>query len=158
MTKTTPPVPPDELIDHWYSYCPEDGFEWHSSKDEAKAHAADILDGYKQNAAYDGWHEDQEWVQWGYMVPCENAQVVERSPDPAGVYDELVIYEMLPSAAWGWEQAIPEREDLATLLMELAKYLEIPDIELGIIPSKNRKLADRARAAAERLRGGGSDG
>jgi hypothetical protein len=62
------------------------------------------------------------------------------------------------AAAWGWEQAIPEREDLATLLMELAKYLEIPDIELGIIPSKNRKLADRARAAAERLRGGGSDG
>jgi hypothetical protein len=55
------------------------------------------------------------------------------------------------AAAWGHAQALQERAELRELLIELAKYLETPDIESGIIPSKNRKLADRARAAAERL-------
>ena len=55
------------------------------------------------------------------------------------------------AAAWGWEQAIPEREELAGLLMEADSVIEChvdhhdPDYAV-------RQLL---RAAAERLRGGG---
>jgi hypothetical protein len=57
-------------------------------------------------------------------------------------------------AAWGWEQAIPEREELAGLLMEADSVIEChvdhhdPDYAV-------RQLL---RAAAERLREGGADG
>jgi len=63
----------------------------------------------------------------------------------------VVGYCIDRAAAWGQAQAMQERAELRELLIELAKYLETPGIESGIIPSKNRKLADRARAAAERL-------
>lgn len=39
----------------------------------------------------------------------------------------------------------------AALFLEVAKYLEIPDLVTGIAPSKNRDLATRARAAAAEL-------
>jgi hypothetical protein len=86
---------------------------------------------------------EERWSEFSMSVP------VRRNRDA-----DLVLAD---AADW-IAQAIPEREKLAELLVELAKYLEIPDMQLGIIPSKNRKLADRARATAERLRGGGGDG
>jgi Mn-dependent DtxR family transcriptional regulator len=67
------------------------------------------------------------------------------------------------AAAWGYEQAIPEREELAALLQELAPQVaELANLLArdGFINHSRGVygLADRARAAAERLRGGGSDG
>jgi len=55
------------------------------------------------------------------------------------------------AAAWGWEQAIPEREELAGLLERAWSAIDFhvdhnePDFA----------LRDELRAAAERLRGGG---
>jgi hypothetical protein len=68
-------------------------------------------------------------------------------------------------ATWGYEQAIPEREELAQLLMELGQEVEEEADALcsgeNIHPETEshagdlRELRNRARAAAERLRGGG---
>jgi hypothetical protein len=109
MTDPTPPVPPDELIDHCY----------------------------------------KTWVR---AVDARPAR----------------FYLAERFAAWGWEQAIPEREELAGLLMELGQEVEEEADALcsgeNIHPETEshagnlRELRDRARAAAARLRGGGSDG
>jgi hypothetical protein len=69
------------------------------------------------------------------------------------------------AAAWGWEQAIPERKELVQLMIDLANendewqranelFLDGGSIRAGWLAD----LSDQARAAAERLRGGGSDG
>ena len=47
--------------------------------------------------------------------------------------------------------SVEKQKEIAALLQRLAKYLMVPDIQLGIIPSKNRKLADEARAMADQL-------
>jgi hypothetical protein len=70
-------------------------------------------------------------------------------------------------AAWGWEQAIPEREELAGLLSELADKAKE---HAGMVAAESYsdepysdeaeaiyRLASRAGAAAERLRGGDAD-
>jgi len=67
------------------------------------------------------------------------------------------------AAAWGWEQAIPEREELAGLLQELTPQVtELANLLAGDGFTNDAQsvyeLADRARAAAERLRGGDADG
>jgi len=70
---------------------------------------------------------------------------------PCGTASKYVARQ---AAAWGRDQAIPEREELAGLLMEADSVIEChvdhhdPDYAV-------RQLL---RAAAERLRGGGSDG
>jgi len=62
----------------------------------------------------------------------------------------------------GYKQAIPEREELAELITSLS--VTASELYLWTDPSEVpgsedfSKLLDRARAAAERLRGGGSDG
>jgi hypothetical protein len=92
-------------------------------------------------------------------TPVPPDELIEEWDDNAHVKSlhTPTIFKLIvkQAAAWGHAQAMQEREELRELLTELAKYLEIPDMQLGIIPSKNRKLATRARAAAERLRGGG---
>jgi hypothetical protein len=95
MTKTTPPVPPDDLIAKW----------------------------------------DDEYERLPY-----SASFPRRTGSK---------YVARQAAAWGWEQSIPEREELAGLLMEMAETLGRWE-RLSSSP-----LQDRARAAAERLRGGG---
>jgi hypothetical protein len=65
------------------------------------------------------------------------------------------------AAAWGRDQAIPEREELAQLLMELGQeaedeadalcFGEDVDPETESHAGNLHQLADRARAAAERL-------
>jgi hypothetical protein len=79
---------------------------------------------------------EERWSEFSMSIP------VRRHRDA-----DLVLAD---AADWV-AQAMQERAELRELLIELAKYLETPGIESGIIPSKNRKLADRARAAAERL-------
>jgi hypothetical protein len=61
------------------------------------------------------------------------------------------------AAAWGWEQAIPEREELAGLLNELLNEIQY-GVDVCDLTLDSDTLIARARAAAERLRGGGSDG
>ena len=77
--------------------------------------------------------------------------------------DEYVIAEHF--AAWGYAQAIPEREELAGLLRSLSIHCDHYAASLqGQSPAyanwaqQTRDDAARARAAAERLGGGGSDG
>jgi hypothetical protein len=58
------------------------------------------------------------------------------------------------AAAWGWEQAIPEREELAELIGDLLYEVEHAEANCGLLLD-DTTLTARARAAAERLRGGG---
>jgi hypothetical protein len=79
---------------------------------------------------------------------------------PSGTFSKYVAHQ---AAAWGWEQAIPEREELAGLLQELTPQVaELANLLAGDGFTNDAQsvyeLADRARAAAERLRGGDADG
>jgi hypothetical protein len=64
------------------------------------------------------------------------------------------------AAAWGHAQAMPEREELIKLLCKSACIADSYRVEPD--PTPDRKTlghhARDCRAAAERLRGGGSDG
>jgi hypothetical protein len=85
----------------WYSYCPEDGIELHSSKELAQKAAQEVMGFYSKALHSDGWHEDMESVSWGMLVPVEQAQVVERTEaEPDSEFDELIRYELVP-ARWG---------------------------------------------------------
>ena len=85
----------------WYSYCPEDGIELHSSKELAQKAAQEVMGFYSEAAHSDGWHEDMESVSWGMLLPVEQAQVVERTEaEPDSEFDELIRYELVP-ARWG---------------------------------------------------------
>jgi len=85
----------------WYSYCPEDGIELHSSKELAQKAAQEVMGFYSEAAHSDGWHEDMESVSWGMLLPVEQAQVVERTEaEPDSEFDEWIRYELVP-ARWG---------------------------------------------------------
>jgi hypothetical protein len=96
-----PVAPTDEKAWQWYSYCPEDGIELHSSKELAYKAAQEIMGSYAKTAHSDGWHEDMESVSWGMLLPVEQAQVVERTEaEPDSEFDEWIRYELVP-ARWG---------------------------------------------------------
>jgi hypothetical protein len=98
----------------WYSYCPEDGIELHSSKELAQKAAQEIMGSYAKAAYSDGWHEDMESVSWGMILPVEQAQVVERTKaEPDSGFDEWVQYALVP-ARWGRpaNQPVPVAEQL----------------------------------------------
>jgi hypothetical protein len=65
------------------------------------------------------------------------------------------------AAAWGWEQAIPEREELAGIIDGLLQFAFEFITHGDVIPVDEPgeetfcEFLARARAAAERLRGGG---
>jgi len=61
------------------------------------------------------------------------------------------------AATWGRDQTIPEREELAELIGDLLYEVEHAEANCGLLLD-DTTLTARARAAAERLRGGGSDG
>jgi hypothetical protein len=66
------------------------------------------------------------------------------------------------AAAWGWEQAMQEREELAGIIDELLQFTHECLMHGDVIPVDEpgeETFSDflaRARAAAERLRGGES--
>jgi hypothetical protein len=106
----------------WYSYCPEDGIELHSSKELAQKAAQEIMGSYAKAAYSDGWHEDMESVSWGMILPVEQAQVVERTKaESDSGFDEWVQYALVP-ARWGRPtiQPVPvAEEEVATLVAAL---------------------------------------
>jgi hypothetical protein len=59
------------------------------------------------------------------------------------------------AATWGWEQAIPEREELESAYADAISALRYIEQQHGRLYGVGW---DRLYAAAERLRGGGSDG
>jgi hypothetical protein len=95
------PVAPTDKKWEWYSCCPEDGIELHSSKELAHKAAQEVMGFYSEAAHSDGWHEDMESVSWGMLLPVEQAQVVERTEaEPDSEFDEWIRYELVP-ARWG---------------------------------------------------------
>jgi hypothetical protein len=101
LAKPEPVAPTGEEAWQWYSYCPEDGIELHSSKELAHKAAQEIMGSYAKTAHSDGWHEDMESVSWGMLLPVDQAQVVERTEaEPDSEFDEWIRYELVP-ARWG---------------------------------------------------------
>jgi len=75
------------------------------------------------------------------------------SPDvPAGDY---YPYQAKRAAAWGYAKAIPEREELESAYADAISALHYIEQMYGRLYGVGW---DRLYAAAERLRGGGSDG
>jgi hypothetical protein len=105
------PVAPTDEGWEWYSYCPEDGIELHSSKELAQKAAQEVMGFYSEAAHSDGWHEDMELVSWGMLLPVEQAQVVERTEaEPDSEFNEWIRYELVP-ARWGTPANTINQED-----------------------------------------------
>jgi hypothetical protein len=130
------------------------------------------------------WDSDEKYCMENHDAVCELLELTRAALDtpPPTPANTLMVIEHTPpvppdalkwqwyqrrtgtefedmdlAAAWGWEQAIPEREELARLLAELANALRlnVPEAWDWPVPTGVSILHDRARAAAERLRGGG---
>ena len=105
------PQPPaaQEKAWRWWAYHPEESLDLYQTPEQARKQAIDWLNEDRSNACLDGWHEEQEKVSWGYLVPIENAQITERRAvaeddllyTSLGIdeIDEIVSYEMLPANA-----------------------------------------------------------
>lgn len=74
----------------WFSYDPDNGFEYHDTPEAARADALRIID----SCLNEGWEEDVEQVLWGQV--CERATQVNERPDPSGEFDYLCDYELKP--------------------------------------------------------------
>jgi hypothetical protein len=87
-------------------------------------------------------------------VPVPTVEWLGRRFNEKGYFSRSNMEE---AAAWGYEQAIPEREKLINLLCESAKiadsYRNIPSPEYGMLSLGVHAM--QCRAAAARLRGGG---
>lgn len=107
--------PSDKNCWQWYAYCPEEGLEMYSDREQAQSAAQSIMGSYEAVAHSDGWHEDMESVSWGMLVPVEQAQVVERkTAKPDDEFDEWVKYE-LRTARFGHQPAPPDEGEVAEL-------------------------------------------
>ena len=82
----------------FYSYDPEDGFEIHATAEQAQKAATRMMELYRDGAALDGWHEDQEAVCWGELRRIEHAQIISRRPgEPGEEFDEYLEYDLRPT-------------------------------------------------------------
>lgn len=66
----------------WFSYCPENGFTFHSSRSEALVHAHNDIDGWLD----DYWHEEVEHICVGLLTHV--ATQVDLRKRPAETLDE----------------------------------------------------------------------
>jgi hypothetical protein len=90
--------PSDGNCWQWYTYCPEEGLEIYTDREQAQSAAQSIMGSYEVAAYSDGWHEDMESVSWGILVPVEQAEVVERkTAEYNDEFDEWVKYELRPA-------------------------------------------------------------
>jgi hypothetical protein len=90
--------PSDGNCWQWYTYCPEEGLEIYTDREQAQSAAQSIMGSYEVAAYSDGWHEDMESVSWGILVPVEQAEVVERkTAESNDEFDEWVKYELRPA-------------------------------------------------------------
>jgi hypothetical protein len=150
MTKPTPPVPPDALatFTEWFclNYPGPDTIihrpEWHAPKVFRAAESAIA----RQRAMDEKQHAppvppDELVGKW----KDEYTRIGFAARYPIGTCSKLIVHQ---AAAWGWEQAIPEREELAGLLERAWSAIDFhvdhnePDFA----------LRDELRAAAERMR------
>ena len=99
--------PSDKNCWQWYTYCPEEGLEMYSNREQAQSAAQSIMGSHEVAAYSDGWHEDMESVSWGMLVPVEQAQFVEcKAAEPDDEFDEWVKYELRP-ARYGHQPTPP---------------------------------------------------
>ena len=82
-------------MDLWFTHCPEDGFELYESEEAAQTGAEVILDGYREYASSDGWHDSMEEICWGKLDIRQAAVITERTLPPEDYrqdYDEWLEY------------------------------------------------------------------
>jgi len=95
----------------------------------------------------------EQWIENAKsqtVVACYGSPIRIPSPNIAG-------YCINKAADWGYDQAMQDRAVLRLLLNELLDEVQyaVDNCELAL---DSETLIDRARAWAERLGGGGSDG
>lgn len=89
------------LAGEGYDYDPENGFEQVGSKGEAAACASVALEQFRDMSS-DGWHENTDSIEWGVLLPLEQAeevdrQDVDREEDPSSEFDYTCNYVLRPT-------------------------------------------------------------
>ena len=78
----------------FFSYSPDEGFDFHCTKEEAVREAQAALDVERDNSG-DGWSEEVCEICWG--VICERAYMTnKRNAEPRSNFDYLCEYELGP--------------------------------------------------------------
>ncbi len=78
----------------YFSYDPEDGYETHTTENEASKRADNALELYRSDA-YEGWHEDVEQVCWGKIIEKVERTKCEKAPDDSE-FDEIWDFDLVP--------------------------------------------------------------
>ncbi len=78
----------------YFSYDPEDGFELHKTRDEAKKRADDSLELYRDEA-YEGWHEQTCELCWGKLIEKAAVTRCEKAPSDSD-FDEILDFDLTP--------------------------------------------------------------
>jgi hypothetical protein len=78
----------------FFSYSPDNGFDFHSTKESAVKEASAAL-AIEKDGSGDGWSEEVCEICWG--VICERAtKTNERPAEPGSDFDYLCEYELEP--------------------------------------------------------------
>ncbi len=85
-----------------YDYEPETGFEQVGSKGEAAACASVALEQCRDLSAEEGWPENTNSIEWGVLLPLEQAEEVDREDvdreeDPSSEFDYTCNYILRPT-------------------------------------------------------------
>lgn len=72
---------------NYFSFDPEDGFEFHDTAEEAQERAQKTLDAEKDAAASDGWNDNTNQICWGEVKACAE-KTMERVRPPDSELDE----------------------------------------------------------------------
>jgi hypothetical protein len=89
------------LAGEGYVYEPEDGFELCGSKENAAACGSVALEQCRDMSS-DGWPENTDSIEWGVMLPLEQAEEVDREDvdreeDPSSEFDYTCNYILRPT-------------------------------------------------------------
>lgn len=81
----------------YFSYCPENGFEFHDTEDEARKRGEQNFEAFEDDACSYGWGENVGDVCWG-QVRQRVVEVSRRTADPeqgdSTQFDEIVDYKL----------------------------------------------------------------
>lgn len=85
----------------YFSYCPENGFQFHETEQEAREMGEKNFATFEDYAASDGWGDNVDDVCWG-VVRQRVTEISRRDPNPVEGdntdFDEIIDYKLIDQA------------------------------------------------------------
>ena len=79
----------------WVVFDPQDGPEFFDTPEQAKEHATEIMEAYRDDCNQDGWDESVTDLSWGEYIPHQQAVQTRCEPAPPGSeYEEYWDFDL----------------------------------------------------------------